>query len=199
MVIIGILQIFCMIGLGVFLYFLYKQNYKIGVGLTSIPIQDVDVTLKELHSLVKREFLFALDNWFREGIGIKSMSNPLHQLSIVNNLKDSKFIEEKVNYLVAYISGRISSHIKAGFRAVYKDDDTDEELQYYISRLILFYIKRVNTDITILFEDSRTQNIDTDELIKAYFLDIEKEIYENNYIAVIEPETNKSQEQNVKE
>ncbi len=79
----------------------------------------------------------------------------------------------------------MSDVLKAQFHAVYADDEDNSNMMEYIIRHLLFYIKKVNTDISVLFEDESTQDIDSNQILEAYFLTIENEIYNNNGIEVV--------------
>ena len=55
-----------------------------------------------------------------------------------------------------------------------------DALSIYVSRMVLFYFRKINTDITVLVETNSNRSVDS--VIKLYTLSIENEIYKDNNI-----------------
>ena len=151
-----------------------------------LVVPKVDVTLSDVNEFIKRETLFSFISWFNAKVTVKNMSNPDQASSLITDLKTPEIIQQKMQTVTAYIQTTMSPALKASFYAVYNRDayrDPDEMLTTYIARHVMFYIRRVNVDITELF----TSNPDdpTDKLLKLYVISLENEIYKNNDIEVI--------------
>ena len=151
-----------------------------------LVVPKVDVTLSDVNEFIKRETLFSFISWFNAKVTVKNMSNPDQASSLITDLKTPEIIQQKMQTVTAYIQTTMSPALKASFYAVYNRDayrDPDEMLTTYIARHVMFYIRRVNVDITELFTSN--PNDPTDKLLKLYVISLENEIYKNNDIEVI--------------
>lgn len=151
-----------------------------------LVVPKVDVTLSDVNEFIKRETLFSFISWFNAKVTVKNMSNPDQASSLITDLKTPEIIQQKMQTVTAYIQTTMSPALKASFYAVYNRDayrDPDEMLTTYIARHVMFYIRRVNVDITELFTSN--SNDPTDKLLKLYVISLENEIYKNNDIEVI--------------
>lgn len=151
-----------------------------------LVVPKVDVTLSDVNEFIKRETLFSFISWFNSKVTVKNMSNPDQASSLITDLKTPETIQQKMQTITAYIQTTMSPALKASFYAVYNRDayrDPDEMLTTYIARHVMFYIRKVNVDITELFTSS--PNDSTDKLLKLYVISLENEIYKNNDIEVI--------------
>lgn len=151
-----------------------------------LVVPKVDVTLSDVNEFIKRETLFSFISWFNSKVTVKNMSNPDQTSSLITDLKTPEIIQQKMQTVTAYIQTTMSPALKASFYAVYNRDayrDTDEMLTTYIARHVMFYIRKVNVDITELFTSNPKDP--TDKLLKLYVISLENEIYKNNDIEVI--------------
>lgn len=151
-----------------------------------LVVPKVDVTLSDVNKFIKRETLFNFISWFNSKVTVKNMSNPDQASSLITDLKTPETIQQKMQTITAYIQSTMSPALKASFYAVYNRDaytDPDEMLTTYIARHVMFYIRKVNVDITELFTSN--PNDPTDKLLKLYVISLENEIYKNNDIEVI--------------
>lgn len=151
-----------------------------------LVVPKVDVTLSDVNEFIKRETLFNFISWFNSKVTVKNMSNPDQASSLITDLKTPEIIQQKMQTITAYIQSTMSPALKASFYAVYNRDaytDPDEMLTTYIARHVMFYIRKVNVDITELFTSN--PNDPTDKLLKLYVISLENEIYKNNDIEVI--------------
>ena len=151
-----------------------------------LVVPKVDVTLSDVNEFIKRETLFSFISWFNAKVTVKNMSNPDQASSLITDLKTPEIIQQKMQTVTVYIQTTMSPALKASFYAVYNRDayrDPDEMLTTYIARHVMFYIRRVNVDITELFTSN--PNNPTDKLLKLYVISLENEIYKNNDIEVI--------------
>lgn len=151
-----------------------------------LVVPKVDVTLSDVNEFIKRETLFNFISWFNSKVTVKNMSNPDQASSLITDLKTPEIIQQKMQTITAYIQSTMSPALKASFYAVYNRDaytDPDEMLTTYIARHVMFYIRKVNVDITELFTSN--PNDPTDKLLKLYVISLENEIYKNNDIEII--------------
>lgn len=151
-----------------------------------LVVPKADVTLSDVNEFIKRETLFSFISWFNSKVTVKNMSNPDQASSLITDLKTPETIQQKMQTITVYIQTTMSPALKASFYAVYNRDayrDPDEMLTTYIARHVMFYIRKVNVDITELFTSS--PNDSTDKLLKLYVISLENEIYKNNDIEVI--------------
>lgn len=151
-----------------------------------IIIPKVDVTLYDVNEFIRREVLFGFIQWFESRVIVKNMSNPDQNSSLINDLKDPDVIKKKMESMTSNISISMSPTLKTAFYAVYNKaayDENDRMINSYISRMVLFYIRKVNVDITALFENNQQEM--TDKLLKTYVITLENEIYKNNDIDII--------------
>lgn len=163
------------------LYVVYTKSRS-----PELVVPKVDVTLSDVNEFIKRETLFSFISWFNAKVTVKNMSNPDQASSLITDLKTPEIIQQKMQTVTAYIQTTMSPALKASFYAVYNRDayrDPDEMLTTYIARHVMFYIRRVNVDITELFTSN--PNDSTDKLLKLYVISLENEIYKNNDIEVI--------------
>ena len=147
-------------------------------------VGEVDITLNNLHAFIRREFLFELDKWFQSEIGVTNVQSITKTSSLIGDLKNPEAVENRITIMASLIISKMSDTIKAQFHAVYADDESESGLLDYVVRQLLFFIKKVNTDISILFESDETQDINTANILETYFLSIENEIYNNNNIEI---------------
>lgn len=161
-----------------------KQEELVSI-IQKTNIGEVDVSLNSFHAFIRREFLYELDKWFQSKIFITNVQSPIQNSALIGELKNNEIVENKITIIASLIISKMSDVLKAQFHAVYADDDENSAMMEYIIRHLLFYIKKVNTDISIMFESENTQDIDSNNLLEAYFLSIENEIYDNNGIEII--------------
>jgi len=148
-------------------------------------VGEVDVSLNSFHAFIRREFLYELDKWFQQKIFITNVQSPIQNSALIGELKNNEIVENKMTIIASLIISKMSDVLKAQFHAVYADDEDNSNMMEYIIRHLLFYIKKVNTDISVLFESESTQDIDSNQILEAYFLTIENEIYNNNGIEIV--------------
>lgn len=176
-----------------------KQDELVSI-LQKTNVGEVDVSLSSFHAFIRREFLYELDKWFQSKIFITNVQSPIQNSALIGELKNNEIVENKITIIASLIISKMSDVLKAQFHSVYADDDDNSAMMEYIIRHLLFYIKKVNTDISIMFESENTQDIDSNNLLEAYFLSIEKEIYDNNGIEIIKDQNaDSSQEESVSE
>lgn len=147
-------------------------------------VQEIDIDLKDLNKFIRRETLFQLVNWFNSTVNVKDMSRMEHTSTIINELKNPNILQKKMSAITAIILGSMSPVLESSFYNVYKKDDNEvSNLANYVSRQVMFYIRKVNVDITTLF----TNNMDkpVDDLLKMYTVSLENEIYEDSNIITI--------------
>lgn len=161
------------------------------------PINEIDVDLTDLNKFIRRETLFQLITWFNSSVNVKNMSSIDHTSVLINDLRDTTILQKKMSAITATIVGNMSPILESTFYNVYKKDSNElPNLVNYVSRQVMFYIRKVNVDITSLFSN----NIDkpVDELLKMYTLGLENEIYKTNDIVIISenPETSGEKEVN---
>ena len=176
---------------------IYLCFFKRTKTVEKIDVSKVDVQLKDVNAFIKRETLYNFVSWFNSKITVKNMSNSNQSPSLITDLKDPEIIKTKMNAISSYIFITMSSALKASFYAVYNKNaynDPDEMLTTYISRHVMFYIRKVNVDITQLFQEHKEET--TENLLKVYIMTLENEIYKNNNIAVIEEEKDITEENN---
>ena len=160
-------------------------------------MQDIDVDLNDLNKFIRRETLFQIVTWFNSSVNVKDMSKINHSSTIINELKDTTILQKKMSAITATVVGNISPVLESSFYNVYKRDSNEiPNLVSYVSRQVMFYIRKINVDITALFSNNRESSVD--ELLKMYTLGLENEIYKINNITVISenPETSGEKEVN---
>lgn len=173
-----VLVILILIGIGYILYTKLRAPEMI--------VPNIDVTLKDVNYFIRREVLFNFISWFNSKILVKNMSNPDQTSSLVSELKSPDVIQQKMNNITLYILSTMSPALKANFFSVYSKsayDDPNDMLSVYISRQVMFFIRKVNVDITALFTNNPEEP--TDKLLKAYIVSLENEIHEDNNIEII--------------
>lgn len=159
------------------LYFTIKRK-----PVVKYDVSEVDVDLTDLNKFIKRETLFQVIMWFTNKSNVKNMSTFEHASVIVSDLKNTEEIKKKVSVITSLIVGNLSPLLIEQFKQVYNINAYSspvDALSIYVSRMVLFYFRKINTDITVLVE---TSNRSVDSIIKMYTLSIENEIYKDNNI-----------------
>ena len=179
MLIINIIfYIAVLILLSCILYFIIKRK-----PIVKYDVSEVDVDLTDLNKFIKRETLFQVIMWFTNKSNVKNMSTFEHASVIVSDLKNTEEIKKKVSVITSLIVGNLSPLLIEQFKQVYNINAYSspvDALSIYVSRMVLFYFRKINTDITILIESNSNRSVDS--IIKMYTLSIENEIYKNNNI-----------------
>ena len=126
---------------------------------------------------------------------------PIKSPSFINELKNPDILQEKMSLIAINIISKMSIYLINEFNAVYnknfdnnvKERNTNANLYNYITRQIMFFIRRVDFEITTLLETDIESK--PSDILKQYVLAIEAEIYKlNNILIVEEPnETEKSE------
>jgi len=158
-------------------------------------VPKVDVTLSSVNYFIRREVLFDFISWFNSKIAVKHMGNPNQSSTLIGELKDPDIIQKKMQVLTMKILATMSPSLKYQFYSVYDKrayDDPDSMLSSYISRQIMFYIRRANVDITAMFTNNPEDS--TDKLLKLYIISLENEIYKNNNIDILSNSDNFAEE-----
>lgn len=160
------------------LYFTIKRK-----PVVKYDVPDVDVGLTDLNKFIKRETLFQVIMWFTSKSNVKNMSSSDHASVIVSDLKNTEEIKKKVSVITSLIVGNLSPLLIEQFKQVYNINAYSspvDALSIYVSRMVLFYFRKINTDITVLVETNSNRSVDS--VIKLYTLSIENEIYKDNNI-----------------
>ena len=160
------------------LYFTIKRK-----PVVKYDVPDVDVDLTDLNKFIKRETLFQVIMWFTSKSNVKNMSSSDHASVIVSDLKNTEEIKKKVSVITSLIVGNLSPLLIEQFKQVYNINAYSspvDALSIYVSRMVLFYFRKINTDITVLVETNSNRSVDS--VIKLYTLSIENEIYKDNNI-----------------
>lgn len=145
----------------------------------------IDVSLVNLNVFIRREFLFQLINWLNSGVNVKNMSTIDHTSVVISELKDPEILKTKMTTITSVIVGNMSKRLLAEFHSVY-NNMTGEEIPTivtYVSRQVMFYIRKVNVDISTMFNENKDKPVD--DLLKLYILGIENEIYNLNQIQTV--------------
>lgn len=180
----------------IILLLIYISFFKRSTTVTR-SIKEIDVDLTDLNKFIRRETMFKLINWFNTSLNVKDVSKIDHTSILINDLKDTNILQKQMSAITATVVGNISPVLESTFYNVYKKDSNEiPNLVNYVSRQVMFYIRKVNVDITALFSN----NIDrpVDELLKMYVLGLENEIYKNNDIVLISENPETSGEKEVK-
>lgn len=179
MLIINIIfYIAVLILLSCILYFIIKRK-----PIIKYDVSEVDVNLTDLNKFIKRETLFQVIMWFTSKSNVKNMSTFEHASVIVSDLKNTDEIKKKVSVITSLIVGNLSPLLIEQFKQVYNINAYSspvDALSIYVSRMVLFYFRKINTDITVLVETNSNRSVDS--IIKMYTLSIENEIYKDNNI-----------------
>lgn len=179
MLIINIIfYIAVLILLSCILYFTIKRK-----PVVKYDVSEVDVDLTDLNKFIKRETLFQVIMWFTSKSNVKNMSTFEHASVIVSDLKNTDEIKKKVSVITSLIVGNLSPLLIEQFKQVYNINAYSspvDALSIYVSRMVLFYFRKINTDITVLIETNSNRSVDS--IIKMYTLSIENEIYKDNNI-----------------
>ena len=160
------------------LYFTIKRK-----PVVKYDVPDIDVGLTDLNKFIKRETLFQVIMWFTSKSNVKNMSSSDHASVIVSDLKNTEEIKKKVSVITSLIVGNLSPLLIEQFKQVYNINAYSspvDALSIYVSRMVLFYFRKINTDITVLVETNSNKSVDS--VIKLYTLSIENEIYKDNNI-----------------
>ena len=169
----------------------------LGVALEPQPVK-IDVELKNLNAFIRREFLFEYVNWILYAPTTIEMNGPVKMPSFIKDIKDPDVIKKKMSIIVSRIISKMSIYLIRDFKAVYKlSKEDDSPLYEYVSRQIMFYIRRADFEITSMFELD-TESKPTD-LLKQYVLTIEAEIYKLNNILIVSDESKSSSTENAEE
>lgn len=158
------------------------------------PIQLTDeiVSLKKVNAFIKREFMFELQKWIQSApteVSVGGISGK--RTSFQNDIKDPDTVQARITAMVSLIIYKMSQNLIDEFYAVYNhepvSETSEDNLLYdYISRYVLFCIRRVDRDITTMFATYR--DIPTIDLLKSYVVDIEETIDKMNDISIVEIE-----------
>lgn len=162
------------------LYFTMKRE-----PVVQYHVPEIDVGLKDMNAIIKRETLFQIIAWFTTRSNVKNMSDPSHTSVIISELKDPDKIQKKVSTITAVIVGNLSPAIIEQFKLVYNVNaysSVIDAVTVYVTRQVLFYIRKLNSDITAMCELNK--NATVDDILKIYTLSIEKEIYKDNRIEI---------------
>jgi len=176
-----IFYIAILILLSFILYFIIKRK-----PIVKYDVSEVDVNLTDLNKFIKRETLFQIIMWFTSKSNVKNMSSFEHASVIVSDLKNTDEIKKKVSVITSLIVGNLSPLLIEQFKRVYNINAYSspvDALSIYVSRMVLFYFRKINTDITMLIETDSNRSVDS--IIKMYTLSIENEIYKDNNIETI--------------
>lgn len=159
---------------------------KLLKGLNSqIPPAKIDINLENLNTFIRREFLFEFIKWIMYAPNTIDVNGPVKMPSFIKDLKNQEFLQKKMAVMTTQIISKMSIYLIREFNAVYRNSKEDDSALYaYVTRQIMFYIRRAEFEITALFE-YRTQDKPTD-LLKEYVLAIEAEIYKLNNILIVE-------------
>lgn len=160
------------------LYFTIKRK-----PVVKYDVPEIDVDLTDLNKFIKRETLFQVIMWFTSKSNVKNMSSFEHASVIVSDLKNTEEIKKKVSVITSLIVGNLSPLLIEQFKQVYNINAYSspvDALSIYVSRMVLFYFRKINTDITVLVETNSNRSVDS--VIKLYTLSIENEIYKDNNI-----------------
>ena len=160
------------------LYFTIKRK-----PIVKYDVPEIDVDLTDLNKFIKRETLFQVIMWFTSKSNVKNMSSSDHASVIVSDLKNTEEIKKKVSVITSLIVGNLSPLLIEQFKQVYNINAYSspvDALSIYVSRMVLFYFRKINTDITVLVETNSNKSVDS--VIKLYTLSIENEIYKDNNI-----------------
>lgn len=145
----------------------------------------IDVSLTNVNAFIRREFLFQLINWLNSGVNVKNMSTIDHTSVVISELKNPEILKTKMTTITSVIVGNMSKRMLAEFHSVY-NNMTGEEIPTivtYVSRQVMFYIRKVNVDISTMFNENKDKPVD--DLLKLYILGIESEIYNLNQIQTV--------------
>lgn len=160
------------------LYFIIKRK-----PIVKYDVSEIDVDLTDLNKFIKRETLFQVIMWFTSKSNVKNMSTFEHASVIVSDLKNTEEIKKKVSVITSLIVGNLSPLLIEQFKRVYNINaysSSVDALSIYVSRMVLFYFRKINTDITVLIETNSNRSVDS--IVKMYTLSIENEIYKDNNI-----------------
>lgn len=145
----------------------------------------IDVSLTNVNAFIRREFLFQLINWLNSGVNVKNMSTIDHTSVVISELKNPEILKTKMTTITSVIVGNMSKRMLAEFHSVY-NNMTGEEIPTivtYVSRQVMFYIRKVNVDVSTMFNENKDKPVD--DLLKLYILGIESEIYNLNQIQTV--------------
>lgn len=168
--------------------------------INEIIVPKIDVSLTDINEFIRRETLFNFISWFNSRVAVKNMSNPDQSSTLISELKKPELIKEKMQVITLNIIATMSPALKNAFFTVYNKgayDSPDDMLSTYVSRQVMFFIRRVNVDITALFTNN--QNDSVDKLLKQYVVSIENEIYKNNDIEILSSDNFAEEQEGVQE
>lgn len=168
--------------------------------INEIIVPKIDVSLTDINEFIRRETLFNFISWFNSRVAVKNMSNPDQSSTLISELKKPELIKEKMQVITLNIIATMSPALKNTFFTVYNKgayDSPDDMLSTYVSRQVMFFIRRVNVDITALFTNN--QNDSVDKLLKQYVVSIENEIYKNNDIEILSSDNFAEEQEGVQE
>lgn len=168
--------------------------------INEIIVPKIDVSLTDINEFIRRETLFNFISWFNSRVAVKNMSNPDQSSTLISELKKPELIKEKMQVITLNIIATMSPSLKNAFFTVYNKgayDSPDDMLSTYVSRQVMFFIRRVNVDITALFTNN--QNDSVDKLLKQYVVSIENEIYKNNDIEILSSDNFAEEQEGVQE
>lgn len=155
------------------------------------PADEIDVTLKNVNSFIRKEFLFEFQKWIWSAPTSINMSDPDRSSTFINDLKNPEILQKQMKSIVSLIISKMSVYLISEFSAVYNLSPDNSELYDYVTRQVMFYIRRIDMEITSMFEtDTSTK---TTDLLKSYVVAIEAEIYKTNNISIVENQENKDE------
>ena len=137
-----------------------------------------------VNEFIRNEAIFEILKWINKDINQKSTNGTL---SFAETIKDAAAITNQVSAMTSIIYIKMGSNIKNAFYRVYEtdisEDGEDVQLIKYISRYLMFMLRRLTIDLTL--ELDRQRDKDFSSILKEYILSLENEIYNNNSIYVI--------------
>jgi len=141
--------------------------------------------LKQVNAFIRKESAFELFKWINNSVSVKNANGAS---IFAEKIKDSAAVSKQVGIMTTIIYVRMSSHIKNAFYRVYgKDcddyDGEDKAIFDYITRWVMFAVRRITLDLTLLLQDKPDTNFD--DIVKQYILQLEIEIHKNNDIYLL--------------
>lgn len=155
------------------------------------PADEIDVTLKNVNSFIRKEFLFEFQKWIWSAPTSINMSDPDRSSTFINDLKNPEILQKQMKSIVSLIISKMSVYLISEFSAVYNLSPDNSELYDYVTRQVMFYIRRIDMEITSMFETNTSTK--TTDLLKSYVVAIEAEIYKTNNISIVENQENKDE------
>ena len=148
------------------------------------PAEEIDVSLKNVNEFIRKEFLFEFQKWIWSAPTSINMSDPDRSSTFINDLKNPEILQKKMKSIVSLIISKMSVYLISEFSMVYNLDQNEDALYDYVTRHVMFYIRRIDMEITSMFETDKSTK--TTDLLKSYVVAIEAEIYKINDISIVE-------------